>query len=564
MRAVPTWSSNRWNTYDVVLIDAAEAEPLADVYRPADGVEPANVPAVARTAGELVSELRSTVQGLLPDYMVPATITPIERIPVTPNGKIDRRALPDPEVVLSRGRRPRSPLEQILCELYADILGLERVGVDDSFFDLGGHSLLATRLTSRIRSVLGVEALLQQIFAAPSPAELAVVLGEQQGRVQRALEPVVRPAVLPLSFAQQRLWFLHKLEGLSATYNSPLALRLSGSLDVGALRAALGDVVGRHEALRTVFAEVDGVPCQKILDAVDVGLPVVEVPAGELSGALRQAARYEFDLAREIPVRAWLFVAGPGEWVLMLVLHHIAADGASLGPLARDLAAAYADRRVGRGPSWSPLPVQYADYTLWQRRLLGEEADPGSVVGRQLAYWRGQLAGLPEQVTLPADRPRPQTASYAGDVIMLRLDAGLHADLLRLARASGATLFMVLQAALAAVLTRLGAGEDVPVGSPVAGRSDEALDDLVGFFVNTVVLRADTSGNPGFGELLERVRDTSLEAYAHQDVPFEFLVEKLNPHRSTAHNPLFQVLLAFQNNPDTTFTYPACAPSRRG
>ncbi|MFY1634817.1 non-ribosomal peptide synthase/polyketide synthase [Solwaraspora sp. WMMB335] len=556
MRAVPTWSSNRWNTYDVVLIDAAEAEPLADVYRPADGVEPANVPAVARTAGELVSELRSTVQRLLPDYMVPATITPIERIPVTPNGKIDRRALPDPEVVLSRGRHPRTPLEQILCELYADILGLERVGVNDSFFDLGGHSLLATRLTSRIRSALGVEALLQQIFAAPSPAELAVVLGEEQGRVQRALEPVVRPEVLPLSFAQQRLWFLHKLEGLSATYNSPLALRLSGSLDVGALRAALGDVVGRHEALRTVFAEVDGVPCQRVLDAVDVGLPVREVSAGELPGALRQAARYEFDLAREIPVRAWLFVAGPGEWVLMLVLHHIAADGASLGPLARDLATAYADRRVGRGPSWSPLPVQYADYTLWQRRLLGEEADPGSVFGRQLAYWRGQLAGLPEQVTLPADRPRPQTASYAGDVWMFRLDAGLHADLLRLARASGATLFMVLQAALAAVLTRLGAGEDVPIGSPIAGRSDDALDDLVGFFVNTLVLRADTSGNPGFGELLERVRDTSLEAYAHQDVPFEFLVEKLNPHRSTAHNPLFQVLLAFQNNPDTSFHLP--------
>ncbi|MEU4475720.1 amino acid adenylation domain-containing protein, partial [Micromonospora sp. NPDC023888] len=490
LRAVPTWSSSGWNLYDVVLTDAAEAEPLADVYRPVDGVELANVPAVARTAGELVSELRATVQGLLPDYLVPATITPIERIPVTPNGKIDRRALPDPEVIVSHGRRPRTPLEQILCELYADILGLERVGVDDSFFDLGGHSLLATRLTSRIRSVLGVEALLQQIFAAPSPAELAVVLGESGGGVQVALGPVVRPVVLPLSFGQQRLWFLHRLEGPSATYNSPLVLRLSGVLDVAALRLALGDVVGRHESLRTVFGEVDGVPCQRVLEGVGVDLPVVEVSGEEeLSGVVGEVVRYRFDLGREIPVRAWLFVVGVGEWVLVLVLHHIAADGASLGPLARDLAVAYGDRRVGRGPSWSALPVQYADYTVWQRRLLGDEGDPGSVFGRQLAYWRGRLGGLPEQVTLPPDRVRPQVASYAGDVVMFGLDAGLHADLLRLARVSGATLFMVLLAGLAAVLTRLGAGEDVPVGSPVAGRTDESLDELVGFFVNTLVLR---------------------------------------------------------------------------
>ena len=552
MRAVPTWTTGRWDTYDLVLTDAAEREALAEVYRPADAVEPANVPAVARTAGELVSELRSTVKGLLPDYMVPATITPIERIPVTPNGKIDRRALPDPEVVLSAGRRPRTPLEQILCQLYGDILGLEPVGVDDSFFDLGGHSLLATRLTSRIRSTLSVEVLLQQIFASPSPAELAVVLGEGGGLVRPVLGPVVRSGLVPLSFAQRRLWFLHRLEGPSATYNSPLVLRLSGVLDVAALRAALGDVVGRHESLRTVFAEVDGVPFQRVLDVAEVELAV-----GELGpGVLREAARYEFDLAREIPFRAWLFVAGPGEWVLVLVLHHIAADGWSLGPLARDLAAAYEDRRVGRVPVWSPLPVQYVDYTLWQRRLLGDEADPGSVFGRQLAYWRGRLAGLPEQVTLPVDRPRPPVASYAGDVCMFRVDAGLHADLLRLARVSGATLFMVLQAALAAVLTRLGAGEDVPIGTPVAGRTDDALDDLVGFFVNTLVLRADTSGDPCFGELLERVRDTSLEAYAHQDVPFESLVEKLNPHRSTAHSPLFQVLLAFQNNPDASFHLP--------
>ncbi|MFJ6811704.1 condensation domain-containing protein, partial [Streptomyces anulatus] len=393
-------------------------------------------------------------------------------------------------------------------------------------------------------------------FAAPSPAELALVLGERQGRVRVALERVARPELLPLSFAQRRLWFLHRMEGPSATYNSPLALRLSGVLDVGALRAALGDVVGRHEALRTVFAEVDGVPYQRVLEIAEVDLPVREAAGAALDEELRDAARYGFDLSCEIPVRAWLFASGPGEWVLLLVVHHVAADGWSLGPLARDLAEAYGGRRAGRGPSWSPLPVQYADYTLWQRRLLGGEADQDSVLGRQLDYWRGQLAGLAEQVTLPADRVRPQTASYAGQVSMFRIDAGLHAGLLALARRSGATLFMVLQAALAAVLTRSGAGTDVPIGSPVAGRTDEALDDLVGFFVNTLVLRTDTSGNPGFEELLQRVRDTSLAAYAHQDVPFEFLVEKLNPHRSTAHSPLFQVLLAFQNNPETTFDLP--------
>ncbi|MHA7958668.1 non-ribosomal peptide synthase/polyketide synthase [Streptomyces sp. L500] len=556
MRAVPTWSSQRWNTYDVVLTDAPEAEPLAEVYRPAAAVEQANVPAVARTVGELVSELRSTLKGLLPDYMVPATITPIERIPVTPNGKIDRRALPDPEVMVSDGRRPRTPQEQILCELYADILGLERVGPDDSFFDLGGHSLLATRLTSRIRSVLGVEALLRQIFAAPSPAELAVVLGEGQGRVQTALERMARPELLPLSSAQQRLWFLHRLEGSSATYNSPLAIRLSGALDVVALRAALGDVVGRHEALRTVFAESDGMPYQRVLDTAEVDLPVHEVSEEELPGALREAARYAFDLSREIPLQARLFTTRRDEWVLLLVVHHIAADGWSLGPLARDLTTAYGERAAGRAPSWAPLPVQYADYTLWQRQLLGDDTDPDSTIGRQLAYWRDQLAGLPEQVTLPTDRARPQTASYAGDVCMFRIEADLHADLLALARHSGATLFMVLQAALAAVLTRSGAGTDVPIGSPIAGRTDDALDDLVGFFVNTLVLRTDTSGNPEFDELLRRVRDTSLAAYAHQDVPFEYLVEKLNPQRSTAHSPLFQVLLAFQNNPETSFDLP--------
>ena len=553
-RAVPTWSARDWDGYDVVLLDAGEGEPLAGVYRPGSPEAVANVPAVARTAGEQVSELRGTLKSLLPDHLVPATITPIERIPLTPNGKIDRRALPEPEVVIGAEERgPRGPYEEILCELYADLLGLARVGVDDSFFDLGGHSLLATRLTSRIRAVLGIEVPLQQVFAASTPAQLASELAERSGRTGPELAPVPRPELLPLSFAQQRLWFMQKLEGPSATYNSPLAVRLSGPLDVDAMRAAIGDVLARHEVLRTVFGERRGEPHQQIREGAEVDLPVHAVSEDDLAQALRQAARHEFDLSREIPLRAWLFTTGPDEGVLLLVVHHVAVDGWSMRPLTRDLATAYRARVAGRIPDWMPLPVQYADFALWQRRVLGDEADPESRLSRQLAYWRDQLAGLPGLVTLPADRPRPAEASHRGATLTRSLDVDLHQALRALARSHGSTLFMVLQAALGAQLTRSGAGTDIPVGAAIAGRADDALEDLVGFFINTLVLRIDTSGSPSFTGLLEQVRDTSLAAYAHQDVPFDLLVGKLNPDRSSDRHPLFQVQLVLQNTPEAEF-----------
>ncbi|MFE5588384.1 amino acid adenylation domain-containing protein, partial [Kitasatospora sp. NPDC056531] len=496
------------------------------------------------TAAALASYLRDR----LPDYLVPSAFVLLDTLPLTPNGKLDRAALPAPEPTGATGARaPRTPQEQILCELFAEVLGLARAGVDDDFFDLGGHSLLATRLVSRVRATLGVELELRSLFRTPTPAGLAAGLHDA-GTARQALVPQLRREPMPLSFAQRRLWFLQQFGAPSATYHMPLALRLTGDLDREALGAALADVTARHETLRTVFPHTAGVPYQRVLDTTEVAVPLTvrAASAAELPALLREAAVRGFDLTSEVPLRAELFAVAPDEHVLLLVMHHIVGDGWSMGPLARDLATAYSARQGGGAPAWPPLPVTYGDYTLWQHEILGDEHDADSVFARQVAYWTEALAGLPEQLQLPADRLRPPTMSYGGDLLELRIDAELHASLVQLARRSGATLFMVLQAALAALYTRLGAGTDIAIGSPIAGRTDEALDDLVGFFINTLVLRTDTSGDPSFTELLGRVRETSLAAYAHQDVPFEHLVEALNPSRSLSHHPLFQTGLVVQ------------------
>ncbi|MER6467070.1 amino acid adenylation domain-containing protein, partial [Streptomyces sp. NPDC001228] len=400
--------------------------------------------------------------------------------------------------------------------------------------------------------VLGAELSIRDLFEAPSVADLGRRLAGA-GDARPALGVVERPERVPLSFAQRRLWFLNRFEGAggSAAYNVPFVLRLRGVVDREALRAAWGDVVGRHEVLRTVFPEdVEGDPYQRVLGVEEVpagALRVVEVGPGELEERLAAEAARPFDLVSELPFRAWLFVLGPRECVLMLVMHHIAADGWSSVPLARDLGSAYAARAEGRAPRWEALPVQYADYTLWQRELLGGENDQDSVFSGQLSFWRKSLAGIPAQLELPTDRPRPTRESHRGDRVEFSLEAGVHQGVVEFARNSGASVFMVMQAAVAALLTRLGAGVDVPIGTPVAGRTDDGLDDLIGFFVNTLVLRTDTSGDPSFRELVARVRETDLEAYAHQDLPFESLVEALNPARSMACHPLFQVMLAFHN-----------------
>ncbi|MFF4646797.1 amino acid adenylation domain-containing protein [Streptomyces sp. NPDC001389] len=355
--------------------------------------------------------------------------------------------------------------------------------------------------------------------------------------------------MIPLSFAQRRLWFVDRFDGPSPTYNGAFALRLTGELDAGALEAALRDVVDRHEVLRTVIVEGDdGIPHQRVLASGEkpFGLPVLDIAPQDRAAAVDRAAKETFDLAADAPIRATLLRTGPGEHTLVLVVHHIALDGESLGPLLRDLAEAYAARRDGAAPAWEPLPVQYADYTLWQRDVLGDETDPDSLAAGQLAYWREALAGMAQPLALPTDRPRPKRTGPDGGLVRFPVEPGLLAAVEKLAAEQDITVSMVMHAALAVLLHHLGCGDDIPIGAPIAGRTDEELRDLVGFFVNTWVLRVDLSGNPTFRELLLRVRDRALAAYDHQDIPFERLVELLNPDRSTAYHPFFQVMLAWQ------------------
>uniref|UniRef100_UPI00062532BD non-ribosomal peptide synthetase n=1 Tax=Streptomyces odonnellii TaxID=1417980 RepID=UPI00062532BD len=492
--------------------------------------------------------LRAHIAAALPAHMVPAAFVTVEALPRTVSGKLDRAALPAPDLSAApAGRRPRTPAEEILCEQFAEVLGVERVGIDDNFFELGGHSLLAMRLVVKVRAALGAHISLRTVFDAPTVARLAMAQAGRTGGHRPALTAGERPGRLPLSSAQRRLWVLYQVDGPSATYNIPSAWRLSGALDTDALSAAVGDLAERHETLRTVFPEEAGTAYQRILDHGEYRIPVEVVPAdeGSLAGLLADAAAYGFALDREPPLRVAVFTLSEDEHVLLVLVHHIAGDEWSEQALTRDLATAYAARAAGRAPDWAPLPVQYADYTLWQRSVLGDERDPDSLASRQLAYWKEALAGLPEELALPTDRPRPAEGSYRGGAVDLSLGPELTGSLHELARGAGVSMFMLMQAAVAALLTRLGAGTTIPIGSPIAGRQDEALEDLVGFFLNTLVLRTDTSGDPGFRELLARVRDTDLAAYDHQDVPFERVVEALNPPRSLARHPLFQVMVVY-------------------
>ncbi|UYP19739.1 amino acid adenylation domain-containing protein [Rhodococcus sp. Z13] len=495
----------------------------------------------------------------LPGHMVPAAITELDRIPLTPAGKLDRDALPEPQFAPAEYTAPRSATEQVVTEVFAEILGADRVGVHDAFFDRGGNSLTATRAVARINDALGAGLEVRDLFEAPTAALLAV-RAEIRGPARAALTVAERPDRIPLSLAQQRMWFLNRFDAGSAVENIPVVLWLRGPLDVQALRAAVGDLTARHEILRMSYPDSPDGPHQLIapVDDSTPELVVDTVPEDQVSARVMEAALAGFDVTAAPPIRLVLLRVSDraDEHVLALVSHHICADGVSMGVLARDTMTAYAARCTGEPPAWSPLGLQYADFALWQRDVLGDDTDPESIAGRQRTYWSERLAGLPDVLDLPSDRPRPAVQSHRGRRHDFTLDADLHEAMRRRAAELGATPFMVAHAALAILLARLSGTRDIVVGTPIAGRGDRRLDDVVGMFVGTLVLRTEIAPGADGRSVVAAVRDGDLAAFGHADLPFERLVEILNPPRSQAHHPLFQVALSFQNLGPMSFALP--------
>ncbi|MCP4664396.1 MAG: amino acid adenylation domain-containing protein, partial [bacterium] len=517
-------------------------------------------------------ELRAFLQPRLPEFMVPSAFVALTALPLSATGKIDRAALPAPDAD-HRDRRtaftaPRTPVEEILSEIWRPLLGHERIGVHDHFFELGGHSLLATQVASRIRRQLRVELPLRTLFSNPTIAELATAVQASLAGDERRRAAVDPPLVRrdrdgeppPLSFAQQRLWFLDQLQPGDAMYNVPAAYRLTGRLDVAALARSWRAILDRHEVLRTTFpSSRRGQPRQRIAPPHPAGLPRVDL--SRLTADVRRAAARRlvndeavrpFDLARGSLVRLFLLRLDGDEHVLFVNFHHIVFDGWSVGIFHRELTALYrtfagADARDVRSPL-PALPIQYADFAVWQRRWLRRGRPSGVVLETQLAYWRRQLAAL-SPLELPTDRPRPAVQSSRGAALPVTLEAPLADSLRQLGRRRGSSLFMSLLAGFMALLDRHSGRHDVAVGSPIANRNREQIEGLIGFFVNSLVLRGDLAGVPAFAELLEQVRELCLGAYAHQDLPFERLVEELQPERDLSRHPLFQVVLAFQTDP---------------
>ncbi|WP_343943877.1 amino acid adenylation domain-containing protein [Pseudonocardia zijingensis] len=504
------------------------------------------IPAERGDADRLVSGVRRHLKERMPAHQVPTAYAVVDALPLTVNGKLDVAALPAPCTVAVRSREAATGTERALCALFAATLGEEEFGVEDDFFDRGGHSLLATRLIGRVREELGADVSLRQLFDHPTPERLAAGLDAGPATARARVTPVPRPPRLPLSPAQERLWLLHELAPDSAAYHYPLLLRVRGALDADAFTAAVADVVARHEVLRTLI--VDG-PEQRILDRAVPEVEIRDVTSGDTEAVVAAALARPFALATQIPVRAALVrETDTGHTVVVLVLHHIAVDEWSDRPLLADLDAAYRARLAGAAPEFTPLPVQYADYALWHRDLLGAPDDPASRFARQRDFWVRQLAGAPQELALPTGGDIG--GHPGGGTVTVQLDADLVDRLREQAREASSSVFLALHAALAVLLSRMGAGTDIPVGTPVSGRGDAALDELVGFFVNTVVIRTDLSGAPSFRQVLDRVRETGLAALDHADLPFQQVVEAVNPVRAPGRNPLFQVLLGYHRRPE--------------
>ncbi|WP_406270143.1 amino acid adenylation domain-containing protein [Nocardia sp. NBC_00881] len=497
------------------------------------------------------AELAALVEQSLPVHMVPTAIMVLDEIPLTPVGKVDRHSLPTPRLRTNMFRAPVGLLEELVAEVFAELLGPgAAVGADDDFFELGGNSLIAAKVADQLGAAISARVPVRMIFENATVAGLAERLKPLKGTGDRhALVPVERPERVPLSLAQQRMWFSNQFGTDSAANNVPFAIRLSGALDVGALQAAVADVIERHESLRTVYSAVDGMGYQVVLPAAQVVPDLTPEPIAEheFLDWLRGFALTGFDVAAEVPVRIVLAELGPDEHAIVVVAHHIAVDDASVVPFLRDVLGAFLSRRNRARPSWAPLPVQYADYTLWQRAVLGDENDPDSVAATQIDYWRRALAGIPERIDLASDRPRPVVASGRGAEYTFEVDASVHRGLAELAQRTGASEFMVVHSALAALLARLTGTDDITIGTRVSGRGERELGGLIGMFVNLLVLRTRIDPGASFRALLADVEKTDSEAFSHAELPFERLVEVLDPERSQARHPLFQVALFFQN-----------------
>ncbi|MFZ2528973.1 MAG: amino acid adenylation domain-containing protein [Rhodococcus sp. (in: high G+C Gram-positive bacteria)] len=504
--------------------------------------------------------IRDDLGRVLPSYMVPAVVVVLEALPLNANGKLDRRALPVPEFEAVEFRAPSTPIEEIVAGIFEEVLGQTRLGLDDDFFALGGNSLLATQVTARLGAALDSTVPVRALFEASTIGALAARAEQYSDQGSRpALTARTRPEQVPLSLAQQRMWVLNRMNPDSAAYNIPVVLRLSGLLDVPALESAVRDVVDRHEVLRTRYPDTGDGPVQEILSVREVApqLTPVEVTESELPLRVAELVAAGFDVTKAAPLRGALFTVSPTEHVLAVVVHHIGADGYSMGPLTKDVMIAYSARVDREVPTWSPLPVQYADFALWQRDLLGDEDDSESLLARQLGYWTGELTGAPEVLWLPTDRPRPARATGQGAEFEFALDAVQSAGIAGLARAHNSTVFMVMHAAFAVLLAKLSSSTDITIGTPIAGRGERALDDMIGMFVNTLVLRAEVEPTATFAELVQRVRETDLGAFGNADVPFERVVDALGRKRSPAYSPLVQVLFTFQNMTPSTLQLPS-------
>ncbi|MEA5582039.1 amino acid adenylation domain-containing protein [Nodularia harveyana UHCC-0300] len=555
------WSATNKGNYDVVFIKGhQDILPIfADSQTIKAGRNYANNLLQGQLARKLVPQLRSFLKDKLPGYMMPNSFMLLSELPLTPNGKVDRVVLPVPNLELSRTVSfvtPRTPEEEEIAAIVAEVLGLEEIGVYDNFFELGGHSLLATQVISRLQAAFAVELPLRSLFEAPSVVELDQLISQLRqtgtGLTASAIAPIARTGEpLPMSWAQQRLWFLYQLEGASSTYNMPNALQITGELQVEALRKTLREIVQRHEILRTSFDLVDGNPVQIINPDIDFNLTVIDLR--ELSTAAQPAAveklsteeaQTPFDLNQAPLVRAKLLQLNTHSHVLLFTMHHIVADGWSMGVIIAELSAIYAALAVGESSPLADLTIQYADFAVWQRQWL-----TGEVLENKLNYWQQQLAGAPPVLELPTDKPRPPVQTFRGDRLSFHLRKDLSEQLNLLSQQAGATLFMTLQAAFVVLLHRYTGQDDILIGTPIANRNRKELESLIGFFVNTLVLRNTISGNPKFSELLTQVKQVALDAYAHQDLPFEQVVEAVQPERKLSHAPLFQVMFILQNAP---------------